>query len=146
METITWGEFEKITICVGTIVTVTDFLEARKPAYKITVDLGPEIGLKKSSAQLKANYTPADLLGRQVVCVTNFKPKQIGNFISEVLITGFPDENGHVVLAQPAAAVPNGSKLFWALQSVLGVIKFNFLHRQAINNFFVYFIQLAYVS
>ncbi|GEO05814.1 tRNA-binding protein [Adhaeribacter aerolatus] len=112
MEYIEWAEFEKVALRVGTIVEVTDFTEARKPAYKIKVDLGPELGIKKSSAQVTANYTKEALLGKQVICVTNFKPKQIANYVSEVLITGFPDAQGNVVLAQPASPVANGAKLF----------------------------------
>ena len=112
MEFIDWPTFEKVDIRVGTIVEVADFKEVYKPAYKIKVDLGPELGVKKSSAQLTANYSKEDLLGKQVICITNFRPKQIANFISEVLITGFPDGNQEVILAQPAAPVANGSKLF----------------------------------
>ncbi|MGV3588852.1 MAG: tRNA-binding protein [Adhaeribacter sp.] len=112
MEYINWADFEKVDLRVGTIVEATEFTEARKPAYKIKVDLGSELGIKKSSAQVTANYTPAALIGKQVICVVNFKPKQIANYVSEVLITGFPDANGNVVLAQPAAPVANGVKLF----------------------------------
>lgn len=112
MEYIGWNDFEKVDLRVGTIVAATSFTEARKPAYKIIVDLGPELGIKKSSAQVTANYTPAELIGKQVICVTNFKPKQIANYVSEVLITGFPDAQGNVVLAQPATPVANGVKLF----------------------------------
>jgi tRNA-binding protein len=112
MEYIDWADFEKVEIRVGTVVEVTDFAEARKPAYKIKVDLGSELGIRKSSAQLTGNYSKENLLGKQVICITNFRPKQIANYTSEILITGFPDENNQVILAQPAAPVANGSKLF----------------------------------
>lgn len=88
----------------------TDFPEARKPAYKLVVDLGP-LGMKRSSAQITRHYTLEDLPGKQVLCVTNLGKKQIGKYMSEVLVTGFADENGDIVLAQPASTVPNGSKL-----------------------------------
>lgn len=110
METISWQHFEQTDIRVGTIVEATEFPEARKPAYKLVVDLGP-LGLKKSSAQITKHYTLAELPGKQVLCVTNLGKKQIGKYISEVLVTGFADENGDIVLAQPAGMVPNGSKL-----------------------------------
>jgi len=111
MEPITWNDFEKVELRVGTIVEVQDFPEARKPAYKLTIDFG-ELGTKRSSAQITGLYTKEDLIGRQVVCVVNFPPKQIGPFVSQCLTTGFPDEMGRVVLAQPERRVPNGSKLF----------------------------------
>jgi tRNA-binding protein len=110
MDIITWKHFEQTDIRVGTVVEVSDFPEARKPAYKIVVDLGP-LGLKKSSAQVTKLYTKEELTGRQVLCVTNLGKKQIGSYMSEVLITGFEDENNNIVLAQPASKVPNGSKL-----------------------------------
>ena len=110
METIEWGDFEKVELLAGTIVEVEDFPEARKPAYKLKIDLGPVIGIKRSSAQITKLYTKEQLLGKQVLCVVNFKPKKIGPFISEVLTTGFVlgDE---VVLAVSERKIPNGSKL-----------------------------------
>lgn len=110
MNTISWNDFEKVDIRVGTITEVFDFPEARKPAYKLVVDFGP-LGLKKSSAQVTINYTKQELIGRQVLAVVNFPPKQIGKYLSEVLITGFEDDNKNIVLAQPEHLVPNGSKL-----------------------------------
>jgi tRNA-binding protein len=112
MEQIEWADFEKVDLRVGTIVDVQDFPEARKPAYKLRVQLGPELGIRQSSAQLKGNYSKEELIGRQVICVVNFRPKQIGPYISEVLVTGFPDGQQQVVLAQPAAPVADGSRLF----------------------------------
>lgn len=111
MQTIDYEVFEKIDFRVGTIVEVEDFLKARKPSFKIWVDLGPEIGLKKSSAQVTANYRKEDLLGKQVICVCNFKPLQIADFMSEVLVTGFLDAEGGVVIASVERQVPNGTKL-----------------------------------
>jgi tRNA-binding protein len=108
---ISWDDFTKIDIRVGTIVEAHEFPAARRPAYQLLVDFGPEIGLKKSSAQLTHHYTPATLLGRQVLSVVNFPPKQIGPFRSEVLVLGAPDAEGHTVLAAVAAPVPNGSRL-----------------------------------
>jgi len=112
MNYIQWSDFEKLDIRVGTITEVADFPEARRPAYKIKVDLGAGLGIKKTSAQLTVNYTKETLLGKQVICIVNFPPKQIGKYLSEILITGFPDEQNGVVLAQPHLPVPNGSKLF----------------------------------
>ena len=112
MKNIQWSDFEKIDIRAGTIVEVDDFPEARKPAFKVKVDLGPALGIKKSSAQLTVHYTKENLMGKQVICIVNFPPKQIGKYISEILITGFSDEYNGVVLAQPHLQVPNGSKLF----------------------------------
>jgi tRNA-binding protein len=137
MDTITWSDFERVELRVGTIIAVDDFPEARKPAWKLTVDFG-ELGTRRSSAQIAVHYRREDLLGRQVIAVVNFPPKQIGPFLSEVLVlgaydaagdvillhpdspvapgskilvTGFADENGAIVLALPERRVPNGAKL-----------------------------------
>ena len=109
--TLTWAEFERVGLCVGTIREARPFPEARRPAYQLLIDFGPEIGLKKSSAQITHHYTPEDLVGRQVLAVVNFPPKQIGKFRSEVLVTGFADAEGHIVLAAVAGPVPNGQRL-----------------------------------
>ena len=111
-ETITYGDFERVDIRVGTIVDAQPFPQARKPAYKLTIDFGPEIGMKKSSAQLTVHYRPDQLLGRQVCAVVNFPPRQIGPFMSEVLTLGMPDAEGAVVLVRPDFNVPNGGRLF----------------------------------
>ena len=108
---ITWAEFEAVDMRAGTIVAVEEFPEARKPAYKITVDFGPEIGVRKTSAQVKTIYTRDELLGRQVMGVVNFPPKQIGPVKSEFLLTGFYREDGAVVLAVPERPVQNGARL-----------------------------------
>jgi tRNA-binding protein len=110
METITWHDFEKVELHAGTILEVADFSEARKPAYKIKADFGP-FGIKWSSAQITKHYTKEQLPGRQILGVINFPQKQIANFMSEFLVTGFADENGDIVLAAVEKAVPNGSKL-----------------------------------
>jgi tRNA-binding protein len=110
MKTISWKEFEQVELRVGTVTEVEDFPEARKPAYKLKVDFG-EFGIKRSSAQVTHLYRKAELVGKQVVGVINFPPKQIANFFSEALITGFYLPGGEVVLAQPERKVPNGSKL-----------------------------------
>ena len=107
---ISWQDFESIEIRVGTIIEVQEFPEARKPAYKLKVDFG-EFGIKKSSAQITALYTPPDLVGKQVIAVTNFPPKQIGSFMSECLVTGFVQQDGSVVLAVPDKPVSNGLRL-----------------------------------
>jgi tRNA-binding protein len=111
MSTIDWHQFEQVELRVGTIVEVADFPEARKPAYRIRVDFGPEIGVKQTSAQVTSLYTKEDLLGRQVLGVVNFPPKQIGPVRSEFLLTGFCREDGAVVLAVPERPVPNGARL-----------------------------------
>lgn len=111
MDTINWADFEKVELRVGTIVDVEDFPEARKPAFKLKVDFGNEIGVKKSSAQITDLYNREDLLGRQVLAVINFPPRQIGPVRSECLVTGFHREDGSVVLAAPESKVPNGAKL-----------------------------------
>jgi len=110
MEEITWGDFEKVEIRVGTVLEVEEFPEARKPAYKLKVDFG-EAGVRRSSAQITKLYRMEELVGRQVIGVLNFPRKQIGRFFSEVLITGFADENGDIVLAAPERKVPNGARL-----------------------------------
>lgn len=110
--TITFDDFMKVDVRVGTIVGVEPFPEARKPAWKLQIDFGDGIGVKKSSAQITKYYTPDTLLGRQVAAVVNFPPRQIGPFMSEVLTLGFPDEQGEVVLITPERQVPNGGRLF----------------------------------
>lgn len=105
-------DFLKVDIRIGTVVAVEPFPEARKPAYKLTVDFGPAIGTRRSSAQLVANYRPEDLLGRQVLAVLNFAPRQIGPFRSEILILGCPDAGGNVVLAGFERTVPNGGRMY----------------------------------
>jgi tRNA-binding protein len=109
---ISWDDFSKVDIRVGRIVAADPYPEARRPAYKLTVDFGPELGLKRSSAQLTVHYTPETLVGRHVAAVVNFPKKQIGKFLSEILVLGFPDENGAVVLITPDQAVPLGGRMF----------------------------------
>lgn len=109
--TISWDDFEKVDIRTGTIVAAEPFPQARKPAYKLRIDFGPEIGEKKSSAQITVHYTPEALVGRQVMAVVNFPPRQIGPFMSEVLTLGFADANGDIVLAAVDTPVPNGARL-----------------------------------
>ncbi len=111
METISWADFEKVELRVGTILEVEDFPEARKPAYILRIDFGAEIGLKKSSARITDHYRREDLVGKQVIGVVNFPAKQIGPVRSECLVSGFYDEAGAVVLATPDRSVPNGAKL-----------------------------------
>lgn len=109
---VTIDDFLKLDVRVGTIVDVQSFPEARKPAYKIFVDFGAPMGIKKTSAQVTVNYTPEMLLGRQVAAVVNFPPRQVGPFISEILVLGFPDEAGAVTLVHPSKPVPNGGRLY----------------------------------
>ncbi|MEK7496740.1 MAG: tRNA-binding protein [Patescibacteria group bacterium] len=109
---ITYQDFEKVDIRVGEIIKVEDFPEAKKPAYKLLIDFGPEIGIKKSSAQITRHYTKDELMGKLIIAVVNFSAKQIGPFVSEVLTLGLPDENGDVVLLSPNQKVPKGGKMF----------------------------------
>ena len=111
MQPIDWNDFEKVELRVGTVVAVEEFPEARKPAYKLHIDFGDDIGMRKSSAQITDLYSRAELVGSQVVAVVNFPPRQIGPMRSECLVTGFHREDGVVVLARPDSAVPNGAKL-----------------------------------
>lgn len=111
MEQISWSDFEKVDLRVGTILTVADFPKARKPAYQLTIDFGSTIGVKQSSAQITVHYSKDELIGRQVVAVVNFPKKQIANFYSECLVTGFADEDGNIILTTVEKKVPNGARL-----------------------------------
>ena len=110
--TVSYDDFAKVDIRVGTIREVEDYPEARRPAFKLRIDFGPEIGVKRASAQLPALYRRDELIGRQVAAVVNFAPKQIGKFMSEVLVLGFPDAEGQVVLIQPERPIPDGGRLY----------------------------------
>lgn len=111
-ETINFDDFQKVDVRVGTVIEAVEFPEARKPAYKLRIDFGGEIGIKRSSAQITVHYGAEELVGRQVAAVVNFPPRQIGPFMSEVLTLGFGDSNGDIVLIHPERAVPNGSRMF----------------------------------
>ena len=108
---LSWDDFEKVDMRTGTIIEVSDFPKARKPAYRLTIDFGPELGVRKSSAQITAHYTKEDLLQRQVIAVVNFPPKQIADFISECLVLGVYDENKDVILLKPDKPAGNGFKI-----------------------------------
>lgn len=110
--TIAFDDFLRVDIRIGTVIAAEPYPEARKPSLKLRIDFGPAIGEKKTSAQIAARYAPEDLIGRQVAAVVNFPPRQIGKFMSEVLTVGFADAEGQVVLFEPDAPVPNGSRLF----------------------------------
>ncbi len=109
---ITFGDFMKVEIRVGTIVCAEPYPEARQPAFKLWVDFGEALGVKKTSAQITRHYTLEDVVGRQVAAVVNFPPKQIGRFMSEILVLGFPDKDGEVVMIRPDQAVPDGGRLY----------------------------------
>lgn len=111
MEEIEWTDFERVRLCAGTVVDVQPFPEARRPAWKLVIDFGPDIGIRKSSAQITDLYTRESLLGRQVMAVVNFPKKQIGPFMSECLVTGMAREDGAIVLVAPLEPVPNGTRL-----------------------------------
>ncbi|GAA5221900.1 tRNA-binding protein [Membranihabitans marinus] len=108
---LTWEEFKKVDLRVGTVTKVETFPEARNPAYKVWVDFGGDLGIRKTSAQITVLYSPEELVGKQVIGVTNFEPKQIGPFMSEFLLTGFADENNNIIIATANSTAPNGAKL-----------------------------------
>ena len=110
MDTISWAEFERVQLCVGTVLEAHDLPDARRPAYVLTIDFGPH-GIKRSSAQITRHYAREGLIGRQVLAVINFPPKQVGRVMSECLVTGFADANGDIVLTSVERSVPNGSRL-----------------------------------
>ncbi len=112
MTEISFDDFLKVDIRVGTIVRAEDYPEARVPAFKLWVDFGSEIGERKTSAQITKHYRLDELVGRQVAAVVNFPPKQIGKFMSEILVLGFPDAEGDVVMIQPSSAIPNGGRMY----------------------------------
>jgi len=111
METINWPDFEKVEIRAGTILEANDFPKARNPSYQLTIDFGPELGIKKSSAQITSLYNKEELIGKQIVAVVNFPPKQIANFMSECLVLGVVGENKEIVLLQPDKQVSNGQRI-----------------------------------
>ena len=111
MNSISWEDFERVQLCAGTIIEVQEFPEARKPAWKLTIDFGVEIGNRRSSAQITQLYSSDELVGKQVMAVVNFPAKQIGPFMSECLVTGMPREDGAIVLVSPTEPVPNGTRL-----------------------------------